>query len=145
MDSNSLTESLVSEQDLENFRSIFEPSERQEEPPLITDNLENDTKDMNYRGTLRTKSISVAVLLVLLLICLYIFFWPGKSLSLFITSDSLKASHKRSKNGNGRRASVYELTMTPNKTNNIKVFGVRTTQAPPSMVIDAEYFFPDGG
>lgn len=134
MDSNSLSDSLVSEQDLASFRSIFDHKSREAALEFDDDSINNPHP---LQTGLKVKSIIGVVAAAIIVTCLFVI-WPVNSYRYTLQHES--ATKLKSKQ---KPKLIFEPTMTPDRTNNIKVFGVRTTQPPPSILIDSSYFFPE--
>ncbi len=123
MDSTSL-----SDQDLANFRSIFDQNTSDE-------NQTSSKKEVTSNTNLRLKYILGAILVAVIALCVFVI-WPLRSYRLFMNeSSTVKGKEKQNKKF------IFEPTMIPDRVNKIRVFGIRTTQPPPSRIVDSSCFF----
>lgn len=143
MATTSLSESFVSEQDIANFRKIFEPQDFDDvqEEPAIIDKVDDDNSVERYTIFRKYKSVLIIIILVAVATCI-LAIWPVAKKQLF-SQDSCKSGHRSEMRRKGRYKEVRELLMFPDKNQNIKVYALRTTQFPPAVIIGAEYFFSD--
>ncbi len=118
-----------------NFRSIFDHASREETLEEYDDSI-SEPQSLPPSG-LTVKSIISVVVFAIIVACVFVI-WPV-NLHRNIAHQSA-ASEKKLKQ---KKKFFFEPIMTPDRVNKILVFGVRTTQPPPAILIDSSCFFSE--